>query len=128
MKELQLDDQGLVPVVVQEAETGTVLLLAYMNREALEATQRTSKLYLWSRSRGELWLKGEVSGHYQHVEELRLNCEGNSLLALVRSQGPACHDGYDTCFYRQLNETGATTVVERRAFDPGHVYGSRDNP
>lgn len=121
--DLRFDKDGLVPVVAQDADTGQVLLLAYMNREALDATLSTGKLHLWSRSRGALWLKGEQSGHYQSVQEIRLNCEGNSLLALVRPLGPACHDGYSTCFYRRLATSGDAKVVEPRVFDPAEVYG-----
>jgi phosphoribosyl-AMP cyclohydrolase len=122
---LRYDERGLVPVVVQDKETGQVLMLAYMDAEALEATQRTGKLYLRSRSRGVLWLKGETSGHYQLVDEIRMNCEGNSLLALVRPQGPACHDGYATCFYRRLQPDGGTQIVAERLFDPEEIYGAR---
>jgi phosphoribosyl-AMP cyclohydrolase len=123
MSELRFDEDGLMPAVVQEAESKQVLILAYMNREALEATRRTGKLHLWSRSRQKLWLKGESSGNVQLVEEIRVNCEGNSLLVLVRPHGPACHDGYATCFYRRLEEDGSTEVVEERVFDPAEVYG-----
>jgi phosphoribosyl-AMP cyclohydrolase len=122
---LSYDERGLVPVVVQDKETREVLMLAYMDKEALEATRRTGKLHLRSRSRGVLWLKGETSGHYQLVDEIRINCEGNSLLALVRPRGPACHDGYSTCFYRRLEADGSTQVVAERLFDPEDVYGAR---
>ncbi len=123
MKPLHFDRDGLVPVVVQEASTGAVLLLANMNHEALEATQRTGELHLWSRSRQALWLKGERSGNYQIVREIRLNCEGNSLLVLVRSAGPACHDGYASCFYRRLDGTGNAHIDAPSLFNPEEVYG-----
>ncbi|MEO5953428.1 MAG: phosphoribosyl-AMP cyclohydrolase [Chloroflexia bacterium] len=122
MNELRFDEQGLVPVVVQNADTDAVLLLAYTNAEALAETFRTGLLYLWSRSRGKLWLKGETSGNYQRVADLRVNCEGNSLLALVHSMGPVCHDGYESCFYRQLDAVGNTTFIAERMFDPEVVY------
>ena len=131
---IRFDAQGLIPVVAQEEATGEVLLLAYMNAEALRLTLAESRLVLWSRSRGTLWRKGEQSGNTLRVSELRLNCEGNSLLARVRLDGAAaCHEGYRTCYFRQLvAATGATggadglvaTVVEQRIFDPAEVYGA----
>lgn len=128
---LRFDAHGLIPVVAQDAESGDVLLLAYMNTEALDATLATGALTLWSRSRGALWRKGETSGHTLRVRELRVNCEENSLLARVELAGPgACHEGYRSCYYRAL--TGATTaeltarVVESRVFDPATVYVSAD--
>jgi phosphoribosyl-AMP cyclohydrolase len=122
VNELRFDENGLVPAVVQDAGTGMVLMLGYMNRAALDATRRTGLLHLWSRSRSTLWLKGESSGNYQHVEEVLLNCEANSLLVLVRPQGPACHDGYATCFYRRLGEDGTPETIYDRLFDPARVY------
>ncbi len=126
--ELRFDDGGLIPVIVQDAHTGAVLLLAYMNREALDQTYRTGLLHLWSRSRGQLWMKGEISGNYQRIEELRVNCETNSLLALVQSEGPACHDGYESCFYRRLDGSGTATVIANRMFDPRLVYDKQGHP
>jgi phosphoribosyl-AMP cyclohydrolase len=122
------DAGGLVPVVAQEETTGEVLLLAYMNAEALRRTLAEGVLVLWSRSRGQLWRKGEQSGHVLRVRELRVNCEGNSLLARVALEGPgACHDGYRSCYYRRLvareDGTLAGEVSEERAFDPAAVYG-----
>lgn len=126
MRDLCFDEQGMVPAVVQDAVSGMVLVLAYMNREALDATRRTGFLHLWSRSRNALWLKGESSGNYQGVEEVRINCEGNSLLVLVRPQGPACHDGYATCFYRRLREDRTPDVIYERLFDPAQVYSDHE--
>lgn len=122
------DAGGLVPVVAQEEATGEVLLLAYMNAEALRRTLAEGVLVLWSRSRGQLWRKGEQSGHALRVCELRVNCEGNSLLARVALEGPgACHDGYRSCYYRRLvareDGTLAGEVREERVFDPAAVYG-----
>ena len=122
--DIRFDERGLVPVVVQEATTGAVLLLAYMNAEALEATLRTGRAHFWSRSRGRLWRKGERSGREQIVEALYVNCEQNSLLLRVHQQGgAACHTGYPTCYYRQLASDGSWQVVEERVFDPAQVYG-----
>ncbi len=124
---LRFDAQGLVPVVAQDAATHDVLLLAYMNAEALAATLATGELTLWSRSRRALWRKGETSGHTLRIRGLRVNCEGNSLLALVELTGPgACHEGYRGCYYRALSGDVAQTltahIVEPRAFDPAEVY------
>jgi phosphoribosyl-ATP pyrophosphohydrolase/phosphoribosyl-AMP cyclohydrolase len=94
------DERGLVPCVVQDWRTGEVLTLAYMNRDALERTRATHELHLWSRSREALWHKGETSGNTQAVRALRLDCDGDTLLALVEPAGPACHTGERTCFHR----------------------------
>jgi phosphoribosyl-AMP cyclohydrolase / phosphoribosyl-ATP pyrophosphohydrolase len=97
---LVYDECGLVPCVVQDWVTGEVLTLAYMNELALERTRATGELHLWSRSRQELWHKGATSGNTQTVRALRVDCDGDSLLALVEPAGPACHTGERTCFYR----------------------------
>jgi phosphoribosyl-AMP cyclohydrolase / phosphoribosyl-ATP pyrophosphohydrolase len=94
------DDRGLVPCVVQDSSTGEVLMVAYMNEAALERTKATGELHLWSRSRQELWHKGATSGNTQAVKALRVDCDGDALLALVEPAGPACHTGQRTCFYR----------------------------
>jgi phosphoribosyl-ATP pyrophosphohydrolase/phosphoribosyl-AMP cyclohydrolase len=94
------DERGLVPCVVQDWHSGEVLMMAYMNAEALERTRATGELHLWSRSRGELWHKGATSGHTQAVKALRVDCDGDTLLALVAPAGPACHTGERTCFHR----------------------------
>ena len=97
--EIAFDDRGLVPVVIQDWTTGEVLTLAYANAAALERTRATGELHLWSRSRGELWHKGATSGNVQRVRALRLDCDGDALLALVEPAGPACHTGERTCFF-----------------------------
>ena len=97
---LHFDERGLVPCVVQDWASGAVLTLAYMNAEALERTRETGELHLWSRSRGELWHKGETSGNTQSLRALRIDCDGDALLALVEPAGPACHTGERTCFHR----------------------------
>src|SRR5688500_4082740 len=117
---------GLAPVVVQDAVSGDVLMLAYMNEDALRLTHKTRQAHYWSRSRNVLWRKGETSGHEQVVEEIRVNCERNSLLLLVRQVGAVCHDGYATCFYRRAAPDGSLTIVRERAFDPSVVY--RNSP
>jgi phosphoribosyl-AMP cyclohydrolase len=100
--ELKTNDAGLIPVVVQEDGTGEVLMLAYMNREAYERTLETGLMTYFSRSRQELWLKGETSGHYQHVVSLQIDCDNDTLLAIVRQEGAACHTGNHSCFYRTI--------------------------
>jgi phosphoribosyl-ATP pyrophosphohydrolase/phosphoribosyl-AMP cyclohydrolase len=97
---LVYDERGLVPCVVQDWHSGEVLMLAYMNEEALKRTRATGELHLWSRSREELWHKGATSGNTQTVRALRIDCDGDTLLALVEPAGPACHTGERTCFYR----------------------------
>jgi phosphoribosyl-AMP cyclohydrolase / phosphoribosyl-ATP pyrophosphohydrolase len=97
---LVYDERGLVPCIVQDFASGEVLTLAYMNELALRRTRETGELHLWSRSRGELWHKGATSGHTQAVRALRVDCDGDALLALVQPAGPACHTGERTCFHR----------------------------
>ena len=104
---LEYDGDGLVPCVVQDWSTGEVLTLAYMNEQALARTRDTGELHLWSRSRGEQWHKGATSGNVQTVRALRVDCDGDALLALVEPAGPACHTGERTCFHRGELEPGA---------------------
>ncbi|MGI8477734.1 MAG: phosphoribosyl-AMP cyclohydrolase, partial [Thermomicrobiales bacterium] len=120
---------GLVPATIQDVDTGAVLMVAFMNAEALARTLATGRTHFWSRSRGKLWRKGETSGHEQIVEDIHLNCKQNSLLVSVRQIGACCHDGYPTCYYRRLEADGSLTVVQDRWFDPAAVYGaSRGHP
>jgi len=97
--EIRFDDRGLVPVVIQDWASGEVLTLAYANSEAVDRTRETGELHLWSRSRDELWHKGATSGNVQKVRALRMDCDGDALLALVEPAGPACHTGQRTCFH-----------------------------
>lgn len=99
---LRFDDRGLIAAVVQDAATGEVLMVAWMNDEALHLTQTTGEPHFWSRSRGELWHKGATSGNVQRVREIRYDCDGDALLLLVEPAGPACHTGARSCFYRTL--------------------------
>lgn len=103
ISQLAFDDRGLIPCIVQDADTLEVLMMAWMNAESVERTLRTGQTWFWSRSRGELWNKGATSGNTQQVVELRYDCDADTLLALVRPAGPACHTGNRTCFYRQLS-------------------------
>lgn len=109
LDELKFDAQGLIPAIVQEAGSGEVLMVAWMDREALEATQRTGLTHFRSRSRQTLWQKGETSGHVQHVEALYADCDRDTLLVLVHQEGPACHTGSRTCFFTRLDGTAKPT-------------------
>ncbi len=103
MEQIRWDERGLVPAIVQDDLTGQVLMLAYMNREALERTLETGEAHFWSRSRQALWHKGESSGNVQRVRAVHIDCDGDTLLLLVDPAGPACHTGRRTCFYRRLD-------------------------
>jgi phosphoribosyl-AMP cyclohydrolase len=116
--DLDFGDDGLVPAVAQDAETGEVLMLAYATREALDRTTETGHAHYYSRSRDELWEKGATSGHTQAVEEIRVDCDADAVLYLVDQAGGACHTGYRSCFYRRLDGS----VAGDRVFDPDDVY------
>jgi phosphoribosyl-AMP cyclohydrolase len=113
---------GLVPAIAQDADTGEVLMLAWMNREAFDETVRTRRACYFSRSRGKLWRKGEESGHVQEVREVYLDCDADTVLLKVKQVGgAACHEGYPSCFFRKL-DGGELRVVAERVFDPKAVY------
>ena len=99
---VKYDENGLVPAVVRDAESGQVLMVAYMNQEALEATLKTGQTHFWSRSRQELWHKGATSSNFQQVVDLWIDCDGDTILVRVNPAGPACHTGSPSCFYRTL--------------------------
>lgn len=115
---IDYDADGLVPVIAQSVDDEQVLMLAYANEEAVQQTRNTGLAHYYSRSREELWQKGKTSGHTQHVEEIRIDCDGDTLLYRVSQTGGACHTGYESCFYRTL----AGDTVAERAFDPETVY------
>ena len=104
VEELSFDDRGLIPAVVQDAENGDVLMVAWMNKEAVEATLAEGRTVFWSRSRRKLWRKGETSGNVQHVEEMRVDCDADSLLVQVHQVGAACHTGERSCFHRGIGD------------------------
>lgn len=118
---VKFDDQGLIPAVVQDVETGQVLMVAYMNAESLGRTLQTGRMTYWSRSRRELWEKGATSGNFQAVKEVRLDCDGDALLFRVTQEGGACHTGYRSCFYRK-HQDGLWCVDGERVFDPDERY------
>ena len=114
---------GLIPVIIQDATTHEVLMLGYMNREAWEKTVKTGRASFWSRSRKKIWVKGETSGNYQEVKEIRLDCDGDTLLLKVdQIGGAACHTGFKSCFHQRY-EKGKWKVSGKRIFDPKEVYG-----
>ncbi|MFO7310810.1 MAG: bifunctional phosphoribosyl-AMP cyclohydrolase/phosphoribosyl-ATP diphosphatase HisIE [Bacillota bacterium] len=122
--QLRFQNNGLIPVVVQDVHSGEVLMLAHMNREALQRTLETGKAWYWSRSRQKLWLKGEESGHYQHVRAIIADCDGDALLLKVEQEGPgACHEGYRSCFHYELTREGEPVPNAEPVFDPEEVYG-----
>jgi phosphoribosyl-AMP cyclohydrolase len=120
---LKFDANGLVPVIVQDHANGEVLMMAYMNRDAIEKTIATGKVHTYSRSRGRLALKGETSGHFQLVKEIRTDCDRDVVLLKVEQIVAACHEGYRSCFFRQYDAgTRDWKVVAAKAFDPDAVY------
>ena len=119
---LKFDEKGLVTAVMQDAGTGEVLMVAFMNAEALAKTLETGLAHFWSRSRGKLWLKGESSGHVQKVKVVRVDCDADAVLLKIEQKGGACHAGYRSCFYRRLKEDGGYETAGEKVFDPGTVY------
>jgi len=114
---------GLLPVIVQDASSNEVLMLGYMNREAWQETLKKKKASFWSRSRRKLWVKGETSGHFQEIEEIYLDCDGDTLLLKVNQiGGAACHTGFRSCFHHRYEED-EWKVSGERVFDPKEVYG-----
>ncbi len=131
-KYFQLDFEkcgGLIPAVVQDHETGTVLMLAYMNQEAWEETIATGKGCYYSRSRSKLWRKGESSGNVQIVKEILVDCDEDTVVLKVEQIGKAaCHTGHESCFFRRLDSDGINTVeISAPVFDPDKVYGNHKN-
>ncbi len=128
MEDFKFNGDGLIPVIVQEASDapparGRVLMMAWMNREALERTMTTGQMHYWSRSRGKLWFKGESSGHTQKVVRWYADCDKDTLLFEVLQSTGACHTGYESCFFQAYDLTGALLPVEEQpVFDPGQVY------
>jgi phosphoribosyl-AMP cyclohydrolase len=122
LDEIKWTDDGLVPVIAQEVDTGKVLMLAWMNRESLQLTVEKNEAVYWSRSRGKLWHKGEESGHVQKVHDIRLDCDNDVLLITVEQRGGiACHTGRHNCFYKRY-EDGSWVVVDPVLKDPNEIY------
>ncbi|NMT62333.1 phosphoribosyl-AMP cyclohydrolase [Marinobacter orientalis] len=125
LEEIRWNADGLVPAIAQDATTGDILMMAWMNAESLRLTAREGQAVYWSRSRGKLWRKGETSGHQQVVSEIRLDCDEDVILLKVEQKGGiACHTGRRSCFYRKL-ENGEWTSVDPVLREPDEIYGNR---
>jgi phosphoribosyl-AMP cyclohydrolase len=113
---------GIIPCIFQDYKTSKVLMLGYMNKEAYEKTLETGNVYYFSRSKNRLWMKGETSGHIQKVKEIFIDCDNDTLLIKgIQEGGAACHEGYNSCFYRKL-EGNKFTVIDAKVFDPKDIY------
>ena len=123
---LRFNERGLMPAVIQDARSRQVLTLCYLNREALTRSLREGRVYVFRRSQNRLMLKGETSGHVQLIKEVRVDCEGKSLVLLVRQKVAACHAGYFTCYFRRVSRTGRLQTIGRKVFDPKKVYRRSD--
>lgn len=121
---LKYDANGLLPAVIQDADNNEVLMVGYMNQAAVDRTLETRRVTYWSRSRQKYWIKGETSGHFQHVVEIRTDCDKDCLLIFVRQEGVACHEGYRSCFFRAVDGEDELHVIASREIDPDKVYGS----
>jgi phosphoribosyl-AMP cyclohydrolase len=119
--------QGLIPAVIQDHATKDVLMLGFVNAEALACTQRSGEVHFFSRSRNRLWRKGETSGHVLRVKEIRVDCDADALLIFVEPLGPGvCHEGYRTCFFRELETDGTLRVIAEKTFSEAEVYGGKE--
>ena len=121
---VKFDANGLVPAIAQDDTTGEILMVAYMNRESLQRTVKEKRACYWSRSRQEFWIKGATSGHTQEVKEILLDCDGDALVLKIVQKGGACHEGYRSCFFRNLNDRTEWSVFQDRMFDEKKVYGT----
>ncbi len=119
---VKFKDNGLIPAIVQDAENGEVLMLAYMNKEALKKTMETKISHFYSRSRKKIWKKGETSGHIQRVKEIYIDCDEDTILLKVEQKVGACHLGYRSCFFRRV-EDGNLKIVGKKVFSEKDVYG-----
>ena len=124
LSQLKWTADGLVPAVVQDAETGEVLMLAWMDEPAIRRTIETGQTHFYSRSRKSSWHKGATSGHVQYVESIRVDCDGDVLLIRARQVGGACHEGYRSCFFREVDAEGGLEVVAVPVFEAEKVYGT----
>ena len=122
--QLKFNADGLIPAIIQEAGTGRVLMMAWMNRASLEQTIASGRTHFWSRSRQKFWMKGESSGHVQRVQDIAFDCDGDTLLIQVEQVGAACHEGYKSCFFRSVRDAGAAVAItEARLDTPDRIYG-----
>ena len=116
------DSTTILPAIAQDSDSGEVLMLAYMNQHAFEETVRTGRAVYFSRSRNRLWRKGEESGHIQSVKQILIDCDADTILLKVQQEGVACHEGYESCFFREWTADGSAVVVTERIVDPKTVY------
>ena len=121
-EKLKFNDDGLIPAIIQEEVTGRVLMMAWMNESSLKTTIEMGKTHFWSRSRQKYWMKGESSGHTQQVKSIAFDCDGDTLLIQVSQVGAACHEGYQSCFFRTINDAGEFDVSENRLVNPNEIY------
>jgi phosphoribosyl-AMP cyclohydrolase len=126
LEKLKFNSDGLIPAIIQEQSSGRVLMMAWMNKEAVQRTLDLGQTVFWSRSRQKYWIKGETSGHVQVVKDVAFDCDGDTLLIQVEQTGAACHEGYKSCFFRSFRDKGADmAVTESRLVEPEKVYGSK---
>ncbi|QDT07601.1 phosphoribosyl-AMP cyclohydrolase [Rubripirellula lacrimiformis] len=116
---------GVLPAIAQDAQTGRVLMMAWMDETAWQETLATGQAVYFSRSRGKLWRKGETSGHRQSVVEVRVDCDADTILLQVQQTGAACHEGFASCFFRVVDPNGTATIADERLVDPATVYGKK---
>ena len=123
LNQLKTDQNGLIPAIIQDDENKEVLMVGYMNREAVRKTLESGRVCFWSRSRQEYWIKGETSGHTQTVRTVAFDCDADALLIKVEQKGGACHVGYRSCFFREVSPDGnSTRIIGEKVFDPDAVY------
>lgn len=122
LDQLKYNSDGLIPAIIQDEQNGQVLMMGFMNREAVKHTLESGRVCFWSRSRAKLWVKGETSGHFQFVKGVYVDCDMDCLLIKVEQIGATCHEGYRSCFYRQITQDGTMVTVAERVFDPKEVY------
>ena len=119
---LNFDEKGLIPAIIQDYKSGKVLTLCYMNKDAFDKTMKEGKIYVFRRSKGRIMLKGETSGNIQAVKEVFIDCADNSVLFKIEQKVAACHEGYFSCYFRQIDKDGNEKITEKRIFDPSDVY------
>jgi len=125
-EKLTFTSDGLIPAIIQDAQSGRVLMMAWMNRASLEKTITTGKTHFWSRSRQKFWMKGETSGHTQTVKNVAFDCDGDALLIQVEQTGAACHEGFRSCFFRSIEANGESfTATEPQLETPEQIYGKK---
>jgi len=122
LEKIKFDEKGLIPAIIQDEVSGEVLTLCYMNKDALRKTLDEGKVYVFRRSKGKLMLKGETSGCIQNVRKVSIDCEGNSLLFEVEQMKAGCHEGYFSCYFRQIDSDGNINITAERIFDPKKAY------